>query len=211
MGGVGDVITGRVEQGEVEPGAQTSFLPTHTTSKPCCGKVVTVELHHKSVPMAGPGDNVGLNMKGLDKINMPRCGDVMISSSDTSILANQSFTAQVQVLDHPGELKKGYSPIAFIRTGRSSCKIADIVWKIGKTTGGQKAPNPLFLKANEMGEVKFEPQQPSSLTSSSLARVLGVSPSWRVLPLSCSVRSSTSSSSLKRSKEYLSGELKLAI
>jgi len=158
--GVGDVITGRVEQGFVEPGNETVFLPTHTSSKPCGGKVFTVEMHHKSVPNAGPGDNVGLNMKGLDKINMPRVGDVMILKSDTGLKANKSFTAQVQVLDHPGQLKKGYSPIAFIRTGRSACKISDIVWKIGKETGGKKAPGPSFLKANEMGEVTFEPQQP---------------------------------------------------
>jgi len=158
--GVGDVITGRVEQGFVEPGNETVFLPTHTSSKPCGGKVFTVEMHHKSVPNAGPGDNVGLNMKGLDKINMPRVGDVMILKSDGSLKANKSFTAQVQVLDHPGQLKKGYSPIAFIRTGRSACKISDIVWKIGKETGGKKAPEPTFLKANEMGEVTFEPQQP---------------------------------------------------
>jgi elongation factor 1-alpha len=71
-----------------------------------------------------------------------------------------SFTAQVQVLDHPGELKVGYSPIAFIRTGRSACRIAKINWKIGKETGGQKAENPPHLKANEMAEVVFEPQQP---------------------------------------------------
>jgi elongation factor 1-alpha len=158
--GVGDVITGRVEQGFVEPGNETVFLPTHTSSKPCGGKVFTVEMHHKSVPNAGPGDNVGLNMKGLDKINMPRVGDVMILKSDGSLKANKNFTAQVQVLDHPGQLKKGYSPIAFIRTGRSACKIANINWKIGKETGGKKAPEPQFLKANEMGEVVFEPQQP---------------------------------------------------
>jgi len=158
--GVGDVITGRVEQGFVEPGKETIFLPTHTSSKPCMGKVFTVEMHHKSVKDAGPGDNVGLNMKGLDKGNMPRVGDVMIYKGDESLKANKNFTAQVQVLDHPGQLKKGYSPIAFIRTGRSACKIADISWKIGKETGGKKAPNPPFLKANEMGQVIFEPQQP---------------------------------------------------
>merc|ERR1712137_801528 len=115
--GVGDVITGRVEQGQVKPGDDTIFLPTHTASKPCNGKVFSVEMHHKSVPMAGPGDNVGLNMKGLDKINMPRVGDVMILKTDTSLKACQDFTAMVNVLDHPGELKVGYSPIAFIRTG----------------------------------------------------------------------------------------------
>jgi elongation factor 1-alpha len=158
--GVGDVITGRVEQGVVKPGDETIFLPTHTTSKPCAGKIFSVEMHHKNQPEAGPGDNVGLNVKGLVKENMPRVGDVMIQKSDGSLKACQNFTAQVQVLDHPGLLKIGYSPIAFIRTGRSACKIIKINWKIGKETGGQKADNPANLKANEMAEVCFEPTQP---------------------------------------------------
>merc|ERR1712216_778789 len=59
--GVGDVITGRVEQGSVSPGAEVNFLPTHTSSNACSGKVFTVEMHHKAVPVAGPGDNVGMN------------------------------------------------------------------------------------------------------------------------------------------------------
>jgi elongation factor 1-alpha len=158
--GVGDVITGRVEQGKVSPGEETIFLPTHSSSKPCKGKIFSVEMHHKTVDFAGPGDNVGLNVKNLDKINMPRVGDVMVVASDTSIKACKSFTAQVQVLDHPGELKVGYSPIAFIRTGRSAARIAKLNWKIGKETGGQKAEGPASLKANEMAEVVFEPQQP---------------------------------------------------
>jgi elongation factor 1-alpha len=158
--GVGDVITGRVEQGQVAPGNVCVFLPTHTSSKPCTGKIFSVEMHHKSVPAAGPGDNVGLNVKNLSKENMPRVGDIMITNDDTSLKACKNFTAQIQVLDHPGELKVGYSPIAFIRTGRSACRIAKINWKIGKETGGQKAENPPHLKANEMAEVVFEPQQP---------------------------------------------------
>jgi len=158
--GVGDVITGRVEQGKVEPGNETIFLPTHTPSKPCIGKIFSVEMHHKSVPMAGPGDNVGLNVKNLTKENMPRVGDVMVLKTDTTLKQCKSFTAQVQILDHPGELKIGYCPIAFIRTGRSACRIAAINWKIGKETGGQKQENPPHLKANEMAEVVFEPQQP---------------------------------------------------
>merc|ERR1712032_1613083 len=54
------------------------FLPTHTASNPCTGKVFTVEMHHQRVDFANPGDNVGLNIKGLDKNNMPRSGDVMV-------------------------------------------------------------------------------------------------------------------------------------
>jgi len=171
--GVGDVITGRVEQGKVEPGNECVFIPTHTTSKPCGGKIFSVEMHHKSVPMAGPGDNVGLNVKGLSKENMPRAGDVMILKTDTTLLSCKNFTAQIQVLDHPGELKCGYSPIAFIRTGRSACKMAKINWKIGKETGGAKAPDPVCLKANEMAEVVFEPCQPFCAESFKACEGLG--------------------------------------
>jgi elongation factor 1-alpha len=158
--GVGDVITGRLEQGKVEPGNECIFLPTHTSSKPCTGKIFSVEMHHKNVPLAQPGDNVGLNVKGLVKENMPRVGDVMIMKSDESLKACADFTAQVQILDHPGELKVGYSPICFVRTGRSACRMAKINWKIGKETGGAKAPDPVCVKANEMAEIVFEPQQP---------------------------------------------------
>merc|ERR1711916_50950 len=62
--GVGDVLAGRVEQGVVKPGEEVIFLPTHTASNVCAGKVFTVEMHHTRVDFANPGDNVGLNIKG---------------------------------------------------------------------------------------------------------------------------------------------------
>jgi len=158
--GVGDVITGRVEQGKVSPGDEVLFLPTNTPSKGCTGKIFTVEMHHKNQPIALAGDNVGLNVKGLDKVNMPRVGDIMISKSDTSLTACGSFIANVQVLDHPGELKAGYTPIGFVRTGRSAVKMEKIVWKMGKSTGGAKATDPPFVKANEMAAIQFQPQSP---------------------------------------------------
>ena len=40
-------------------------------------KVFSIEMHHKTWPSAMPGDNVGMNMKGLDKMNMPKVGDVI--------------------------------------------------------------------------------------------------------------------------------------
>jgi len=158
--GVGDVLAGRVEQGIVKPGEEVVFLPTNTAGTPCMGKVFTVEMHHKRVEEANPGDNVGLNIKGLDKQNMPRSGDVMIYKKDTSLSQVKSFNAQIQVLDIPGEIKAGYSPIGFVRCGRSACRITKIVWKMGKETGGKKMEEPHSLKSNEMAEVVFEPQQP---------------------------------------------------
>ena len=158
--GVGDVITGRVEQGTVKPDYQVFFLPTHTQSTPCAGKVFSVEMHHKQVPSAGPGDNFGLNVKGNDKLNIPRVGDVMILQKDDSLKRCGTFTAQVQILDHPGQLKKGYAPVAFVRTGRSACKIVEIDWKMGKKTGGAKVEDPEYVKANAVAQIVFAPQQP---------------------------------------------------
>jgi elongation factor 1-alpha len=158
--GIGDVLTGRVEQGTVRPSEEVIFLPTHTASTPCDGKIFTVEMHHKSVPAAVSGDNCGFNIKGLKKENMPRVGDVMVLKTDTTINRVRSFTAQIRVLEHPGELKAGYCPIAFVRTGRSAVRMTGINWKVGKETGNQKLEAPISLKSNEMAEAVFEPQQP---------------------------------------------------
>merc|ERR1711959_346999 len=83
--GVGDVLTGRVEQGEVKPGEEVLFLPTHTQSTACPGKIFTVEMHHVKIDAGGSGDNIGMNVKNLNKENMPRVGDVMIYKNDSSI------------------------------------------------------------------------------------------------------------------------------
>merc|ERR1719258_771900 len=91
--GVGDVLAGRVEQGIVKPNEEVVFMPTHSGSNPCTGKVFTVEMHHKRADSAQPGDNVGLNIKGLDKQNMPRSGDVMIYKKDGSLKLDFLFTA----------------------------------------------------------------------------------------------------------------------
>jgi elongation factor 1-alpha len=166
--GVGMVITGRVEQGKVTKDLGVCFLPTHQDGKlDCKGKVFSIEMHHKQHAEAHPGDNVGLNIKGLNKDLLPRAGDVMCPSDvggRGGLSQVSDFTAQVQVLDHPGELKIGYTPIAFIRTGRAACRMSKIVWKMGKSTGKQKVDfsedASAFLKKNEVGEVVFEPQSP---------------------------------------------------
>merc|ERR1719215_1213966 len=158
--GVGDVLAGRVEQGLVKPNEEVIFMPTHTPANACAGKVFTIEMHHTRHEQAKPGDNVGLNIKGLEKQNMPRVGDVMIYKKDKTLAEVGQFSAQIQTLDIPGEIKAGYSPIGFVRCGRSACRATAFNFKVGKETGGKKMDNPHSLKSNEMAEVVFVPQQP---------------------------------------------------
>eukprot|EP00973_Karenia_brevis_P036814 5072039-Karenia_brevis.AAC.1 len=74
------------------------FLPTHMTSNPRTGKVFTVEMHHQRVELANLADNVsknanqrdnvGLNIRGLDKNNMLSPGDVMVYIVDSRAARN---------------------------------------------------------------------------------------------------------------------------
>ena len=67
---------------------------------------------------------------------MPRTGDVMILKSDQTLKPCKDFTAQIQTLDIPGEVKAGYSPIGFVRCGRAACKITKINWKASGRLAG---------------------------------------------------------------------------
>jgi len=161
--GVGTVVTGRLEQGSVKPGDEVKFMPTNTDANACQGKVFSVEMHHKSQPVASAGDNVGLNIKGLDKGNMPRPGDIIVRKKDMSLIPlskKNSFVVQVSVLDHPGQLKVGYTPIAYIRTATCACRITAINWKIGKSTGGAKVENPEYIETGNGAEIVMTPQAP---------------------------------------------------
>merc|ERR1712118_323730 len=150
--GVGDVLTGRVEQGAVKPGEEVKFLPTHTESPSCTGKVFTVEMHHKRIEYGACGDNIGMNVKALNKENMPRVGDVMVYKADATLATTKNFAAQVQILDIPGEIKCGYSPIGHVRCGRAACRLV-------------KAEGATALKTNDAAEGIFEPQQPMVVDS----------------------------------------------
>ena len=157
--GVSDVLAGRVEQGVVKPGEEVIFLPTHTASNPCAGKVFTVEMHYQRVDCTHPGDSVGLNVKGLDKNNMPRSGDVMVCKKDTTLGQTLEFDAQILVLDVPNEIKAGHSLIGFVRCGRAACRISALQWKMGKEAGGKKVENLILSKSNVMAQCIFQPQQ----------------------------------------------------
>ena len=167
--GVGDVITGRIEQGTLNSGEIISISPRGLDNL----KVFSIEMHHKTWPNAKPGDNVGMNIKGLEKGKMPKVGDVIYVSKDGECRAVESFVAQVVVQEHPGQLKPGFSPCIYVRTAKSACKMKNIIWKMGKKTGNEKLENPPFLERGESAEVEFVPQQPIYLESFDSCQGLG--------------------------------------
>jgi len=150
--GVGDVITGRIEQGTVKKGDILTFVPADNSGK-VTGKVFSIEMHHRTVDVAGPGDNIGINVKQLTSKVFK--GDVAIPAAEKKTAAMR-FTCQVAVQDHPGQLKKGFNPIIFVRTGKAAYRIAAINWKVGKSTNKVKVENPELVEYRDQAEIVFE-------------------------------------------------------
>jgi elongation factor 1-alpha len=165
--GIGFVATGKVEEGVIKPKDEIRFAVNGGEYS-----VFSIEQHHKKLDEAGPGDNIGLNIK-LNKENLPKPGDVIVHKTDKILRPVKEFRCQVQTLDHPGELKVGYTPIACVRTAKIPAKMTKIIWRMGKETGNKKVDDAKIIKQNEMAELVFEPQKPMTLEAFKSCEGLG--------------------------------------
>jgi elongation factor 1-alpha len=168
--GVGTVPVGKVETGILKPGMQLIFKPS---MKPggATGECKTIEMHHEQLSQAVPGDNVGVNLRGVSK-NEIRRGDVAGPTSDPPTVA-KSFTAQIMVLNHPSVITKGYTPVFHCYTAQVACRFDEIKKKLDPRTGAVKEENPDFIKTGDAAIVKIVPTRPMVIESSKKIPQLG--------------------------------------
>jgi len=108
---------------------------------------------------AGPGDNVGFNVKNIAGKDLRR-GFVAADSKQDPDMGTASFNAQVIVLNHPGEICAGYTPVLDCHTAHIACKFAELIEKVDRRTGKQMEDAPKSLKSQEAGIVKMIPTKP---------------------------------------------------
>merc|ERR1712113_1290367 len=154
IGGIGTVPVGRVETGIIKPGMVVTFAPVNVTTE-----VKSVEMHHESLPEAGPGDNVGFNVKNVSVKDIKR-GYVTSDSKNKPAKEAKTFTAQVIVLNHPGQVSNGYSPVLDCHTAHIACKFAEIKEKVDRRTGKSVEDNPKFIKSGDAAIVLLTPSKP---------------------------------------------------
>jgi elongation factor 1-alpha len=164
--GVGTVPVGRVETGILKVNDKVIVMPGGAI-----GEVKSIEMHHVQMPQAEPGDNVGFNLKGVDKGAIKR-GDVIGSPSNPPTVAEE-FTAQIVVLDHPTAITAGYQPVIHCHTAQVACSITEIVKKIDPKTGQAMAEKPDFIKTGDVAIVKFKPSRPMVIEKASEFPQLG--------------------------------------
>merc|ERR1712134_176390 len=167
IGGIGTVPVGRVETGLIKPGMVVTFAPVNVTTE-----VKSVEMHHESLPEAGPGDNVGFNVKNVSVKNIRR-GNVASDSKSDPAKEAKSFKAQVIVLNHPGEIRKGYQPVLDCHTAHIACKFETLVEKIDRRSGKKLEDNPEKIKSGDASIVKMVPSKPMCVEAFSAYAPLG--------------------------------------
>jgi elongation factor 1-alpha len=166
ISGIGTVPVGRIETGTMNPGNDVSFQPSDVG-----GEVKTIEMHHEEVDSAGPGDNVGFNVRGVGKDDIRR-GDVCGPAANPPSVA-ETFKAQVVVMQHPSVITAGYTPVFHAHTAQVACTIEEINQKLDPASGEVAEENPDFIKSGDAAVVTVRPQKPLSIEPSSEIPELG--------------------------------------
>merc|ERR1711970_211631 len=167
IGGIGTVPVGRVETGIIKPGMVVTFAPSQLSTE-----VKSVEMHHESLSQAEPGDNVGFNVKNVSVKDIKR-GNVASDSKNDPAQGAKNFTAQVIVLNHPGEIGNGYSPVLDCHTAHIACKFEELIEKIDRRSGKKMEDLPKKVKSGDAAIVRMKPSKPMCVEAFSKYAPLG--------------------------------------
>jgi elongation factor 1-alpha len=151
--GVGTVPVGRVETGVLKVGDTVVFEPAGVS-----GEVKSIEMHHEPIPQAIPGDNIGFNVRGIEKTAIRR-GDVAGHPKAPPTVVRE-FTARIAVLQHPTAIAAGYTPVFHAHTAQVACTISEITQKLDPKTGQVLEERPEFIRKGDMATIKVTPTKP---------------------------------------------------
>ncbi len=154
--GVGTVPVGKVETGVMKINDKIIFMPSGAI-----GEVKSIEIHHQQLPQAIPGDNVGFNVRGVDKTQIKK-GDVAGHPDNPPTVVSE-FTAQIVILEHPSVVTAGYTPVFHTQTAAVAGTITEIIAKIDPKTGQVAQEKPDFIKKGDAARIKVKPLRPMVL------------------------------------------------
>jgi elongation factor 1-alpha len=154
--GVGTTPVGKVETGVMKPGDDIIFMPSGEK-----GKVNSIETHYTKIDNAGPGDNIGFNVKGIEKDKLRR-GNVA-SHLNTPCSVAKAFTGRIFIIHHPTAVGEGYTPVLHLHTAQVAVKFDKLLSKLDPRTGQTIEENPAYLRTGEAAIVRFVPLQPTAM------------------------------------------------
>ena len=136
ISGIVAVPVGHVETGVLKPGMMIRFAP--------CGietECRSVETHHEALSDVKPGDNVGFNVRNVT-IKDIRRGYVSSDAKNKPATGCENFTAHVIIMAHPGQIRKGYTPVLDCHTSNVACSTSRCRnLTVGRAMGSMLTPS----------------------------------------------------------------------
>lgn len=83
----------------------------------------------------------------------------------TFLLPFLSFLAQVIVLNHPGQIANGYTPVLDCHTAHIACKFSEIKEKCDRRSGKTTEENPKAIKSGDAAIIILVPTKPLCVES----------------------------------------------
>ncbi|MGQ9781029.1 MAG: translation elongation factor EF-1 subunit alpha [Nitrososphaeria archaeon] len=151
--GVGTVPVGRIETGVLKPGDRVVIQPGNISAE-----VKSIEMHHTPIERAVPGDNVGVNLRGVAKTDLKR--GYVIGLADNPPTVAKEFIAQLIIIYHPSAISAGYTPVLHAHTSQVATTFKEIIAKIDPRTGQVVEEKPKSIKTGDGALVRLAPLRP---------------------------------------------------
>ena len=143
---MGVMAIGKIEQGTVKVGQQYSILPAKIDTE-VLG--IYVEDDEISRPIAYPGENVRVKLKGVEEDQIHK-GHVLSGAPHVPVVGEfQVQMLVVDLLEHRPILTAGYSCVFHCHTVVEECVVTNLHEVTHRATA-QKQKNPRFVKADSL-------------------------------------------------------------
>ncbi|KAJ6250487.1 translation factor [Anaeramoeba flamelloides] len=152
ISGIGTVSIGKVETGMIKRHQSISIFPTKLTSP-----VMSIERFFAIHQTGVAGDFIGICTKGI-LVSKIKKGMVIGDLENDPPRYTTQFTAQINVIYHPTEIKAGYFPNVFCSVAHCPCRIEKILLKFNPNNADEKEiQNPESLKKGDSAIVVLKP------------------------------------------------------
>jgi elongation factor 1-alpha len=128
-------------------------------------------MHHTPIEKAIPGDNVGVNLRGVSKTDIKR--GFVIGLADNPPTVAKEFIAQLIIIYHPSAISAGYTPVLHAHTSQVATTFKEIIARIDPRSGQVVEDKPKSIKTGDSAIVRLAPLRPLAIEPYSVIPQMG--------------------------------------
>jgi peptide chain release factor subunit 3 len=155
---MGVCILGRVEAGTIRSGDRLLLMPPRLVVH-----VTSITMDAEEVPLAEPGDNVKLLVKGVEEDDI-HSGQVLCAENDP-VEATTTFDGQVMLVEHKSILTAGYRCIAHIQAAAVEVVFERLLAEVDRRTNQIVKKHPKFVRPGSTFIARLSVAQPVCVTA----------------------------------------------